>query len=77
MLHQRGHGGELAVIERDAEIELGLEQDARQQPAQRVHVADAVTQNLLALFRRERPALHDALAHRVFLLGADRVKVRK
>ena len=76
MLHQRGYSGELAVVQRDAEIARGhLAQDALKQREQSVHVAQAVREDPLALFRRERPAPHDAVACGVFLLRADRIEV--
>ena len=60
------------MVECNAEIDLG--QYVRQQTAQRAHIALAIEQNLPPLLRREGPALHDALPHRVFLLGADGVE---
>ena len=41
---------------------------------QRVHVGHAVFQDLLPLFRRERPALHNPLSHGVLALGVDGVQ---
>ena len=66
VLHQGGRGCKLAVVHGNAEVDL--RQHSRQEAPQIVHVAGAVGQNLLLLFRRERPSAHDAIAHRVLLL---------
>jgi hypothetical protein len=62
------------MIECDGQIELGRGQNLRQQPLQRHYVAQAVGQDLLALFRREGRTGQYAIAHRVFLLGGNGVE---
>ena len=63
---------ELAAIQCDRHVDVGQQQ--RQQPHHGVDVGRAVYQNLRDLFGGERPALEDALAHRVLALGVDGIE---
>ena len=65
VLHSRRHGREFAVMQGDVDI-VYLGQHSLEKTLQIVDVASAIVQNTLLLLRRERPAAHDAISHRVF-----------
>ena len=72
ILHVGGGSDERTAVQSDRQLDLG--QHAGQQQVQCVNVACAVTQDLLTLLERERPALHDPLLHRVLALAVGVVK---
>src|SRR6516165_2004907 len=74
VLHQGRCSDGLAMVQGNTKIKFRLCQETRQQPFQRIHVADAVGQNLHPFFFREWPTSHDAISHHVLLLWTDGVE---
>ena len=76
VLHHGGHGGEFAVIERDAEVDHGsISTNMRGSKRHKASTSlAAVFQDQSLFFRRKRPAAHDAVAHGVLLLGTDGIE---
>src|SRR5262249_20771139 len=72
MINQRQAADEFAAIERLLQIDA--REHFRQKTREGVNIAQAVIEDLCAFFDGERPALDDALLHRLFVLTANSIE---